>query len=146
MSGQKTGRPSKYGPEVVSEICSQLSEGRSLRSICEDENLPDKSTVLRWLAAYPDFRDQYARAREAQTDAMAEEILEIADESGWDLSVDDKGHVAVNGEAINRSRLRVDTRKWLMSKMAPKKYGDKIVQEHAGSVTFRHEDALSELE
>jgi hypothetical protein len=93
--------------------------------------MPDKATVFRWLAARQEFRDQYARAREAQADYWAEEIVEIADDGSSDTYTDDNGNVRTDQEVIGRSRLRVDTRKWLMSKLAPKKYGDKI--QHAGA-------------
>ncbi len=108
-------------------ICARMSEGESLRSICRDDSMPDKSTVFRWLAAHAEFRDQYARAREARTDAMAEEILEISDDGSNDTYEVD-GREVTNQDVIARSRLRVDTRKWLMARMAPKKYGDRLEQ------------------
>lgn len=93
--------------------------------------MPSKSAILKWLTEHPEFVDQYARAREAQADHFAEEILEIADDASNDWMErkgegDESGGWALNGEHIQRSRLRVDSRKWLMSKMAPKKYGDKL--------------------
>ncbi|WP_410051366.1 terminase small subunit protein [Bradyrhizobium sp. SZCCHNR2032] len=120
-------RPSDYSPDIVAMICARMSEGESLRSICRDDSMPDKSTVFRWLAAHAEFRDQYARAREARTDAMAEEILEISDDGSNDTYEVD-GREVTNQDVIARSRLRVDTRKWLMARMAPKKYGDRLEQ------------------
>ena len=116
-------------------ICELIAEGRSLRSICRDSGMPSVSTVMRWLAEFPDMREQYARARELQADAFAEEILEIADDAtnDWMVRQSESGGAPaamVNHDHISRSRLRVDARKWLMSKMAPKKYGDKVI--HAG--------------
>jgi hypothetical protein len=119
------GRPSKYNGEVTAEICRRLSEGQSLREICRDDEMPDKMTVLRWLGLHEEFRAQYARARELQTEHWAEEILEIADDSSRD-SYEDDGRTVVDHEVVARSRLRVDSRKWLMSKLAPRKYGDKV--------------------
>jgi len=99
--------------------------------------MPDKSTVFRWLESKEAFRDQYAQACNARADYWADEILEIADDgtNDWMLrkSGDDEIEV-VNHENISRSKLRVDARKWLMSKMAPKKYGDKTTTEHTGEV------------
>jgi hypothetical protein len=86
---------------------------------------------MRWLAQHAEFRDQYAGAREAQADYYAEEILEIADDGSNDW-MERNGKVVEDHEAINRSRLRVDTRKWLIARMAPKKYGDRVVAEHVG--------------
>lgn len=92
--------------------------------------MPDKSTVMRWLASHQEFRDQYACAREAQADYYAEEIIEISDDGTNDwmerkLS-DGSSEPVENKDVLARSRLRVDTRKWLMARMAPKKYGDKL--------------------
>jgi len=130
------GRPSDYSAETATDICTRLGLGESLREICRDEDMPDKSTVMRWLASKPEFRDQYASAREAQADYFAEEILEIADDGSNDWMERKRPDGSVeeveNREVLNRSRLRVDTRKWLMARMAPKKYGDKITQEHTG--------------
>ncbi len=115
-------RPSDFTEDVAGHICSEIASGRSLRSICDDEGMPDKSTVFRWLSKHETFRDQYARAQEDRTAALAEDILEIADEG--------------NAEDVQRARLRIDTRKWLMSKMAPKRYGDKQQLEHSGDLNI----------
>lgn len=126
-------RPSNYTPEIASQICVRLANGQSLREICRADEMPDKATVFRWLAADETFRDQYAHAREAQADHFAEEILEISDDATNDWMKRQQGEEMVevaNHEHISRSKLRVDSRKWLMSKMAPKKYGDRIT--HAG--------------
>lgn len=130
------GRPTDYGPDIVSQICERLADGQSLREICRADDMPGMTTVFRWLAAHEDFREQYARAREAQADRFAEEILDIADDGSNDWMQrqqgDDDPVEVANHEHISRSKLRVDARKWLMSKMAPKKYGDKITQELTG--------------
>ncbi len=131
------GRPSKYTPELASEICARMASGRSLRDVCRDEDMPDISTVIRWLAddEKAEFRAQYARAREAMADVMAEEVLEISDDGSndWMLRFDDDGNstYVLNGEHVQRSRLRVDARKWLLSKVSPRKYGEKIGVEHS---------------
>lgn len=96
--------------------------------------MPDKATVFRWLADRPDFRDQYARARDEQADFYAEEILQISDDGRNDYYVTEDGTEIVNHDHIARSRLRVDSRKWLASKLAPKKYGDKVDVEHSGGL------------
>jgi len=87
------------------------------------------------LLKHPEFLPKYAGAREAQAELMSAEIIEIADETCSDTRIVKKGDLEIevaDNEWINRSRLRVDTRKWLMSKLAPKKYGDKIQQEVSG--------------
>lgn len=89
---------------------------------------------MAWLdGSRPEFSEQYARAREAQADKLAEEALTIADDGRNDTYTDADGNVKTDSEVIQRSKLRVDTRKWLASKMAPKKYGDKVTQEHTGA-------------
>ena len=125
-------------------ICEQLVEGKSLHTICEDESLPSITTVMRWLGEEESghLREQYARAREAQAEKMAEDILAIADEEctmvraskhGMDGGADGMQEVVFDATAVARNRLRVDARKWLASKLAPKKYGDKVLNEHTGA-------------
>ena len=131
IPAKQLGRPSSFTQEIADEICRRISEVQSLREICRDESMPNISTVMRWLAKHPEFREQYARAREAQADAMGEEILEISDDATNDWMERNNGpdlptSYVPNAEHIQRSRLRVDARKWLMSKLAPKKYGDKL--------------------
>lgn len=123
---------SEFSQQLADVICDRLAEGESLRSICRDEEMPVQSTVFKWLAQREEFAKQYARAREAQADAMADEILEIADDGRNDTYIDGNGDERTDPEVIGRSRLRVDARKWLASKMAPKKYGDKVTAEHVG--------------
>ena len=128
-----------YSEEMATRICEELSAGHSLRKICAKEGMPDKATVFRWLAANEAFRDQYARAREFQADAMLEEIIEISDDGSNDTYLDEEGNTRTEQDVIARSRLRVDARKWAMSKMAPKKYGDKIEQ------TLKAHDSMTAL-
>lgn len=123
------GRPSEYTQEIADKICEQLAIGTSLRTVCLADEMPAIRTVFNWFRTYPDFLQQYARAKEESADAMSEEILDIADDGSNDLMTIQKGNVEYeveNKEVVNRSRLRVDTRKWIMSKMKPKKYGDKL--------------------
>lgn len=124
----KRGRPSSYTPEIADEICKRLSMGESLRAICRDEGMPNEATVRTWaLDDKEGFYTQYARARELQALHWAEEILEIADDGSNDTNINPKtGEPMLDSEWMQRSRLRVDTRKWLLSKVLPKVYGDKI--------------------
>jgi len=127
------GRPTAYTPELARAICARMAAGESLRAICRAEDMPAESTVRMWAVLDRDgFYAQYTQAREAQMDSLAEDILEIADDSARDIRTDADGKEIVDHEHIQRSKLRVDTRKWLMSKIAPKRFGDKI--ELAGEV------------
>jgi hypothetical protein len=131
------GRPSDYTPEMADKICELLADGQSLRMICAAEDMPSTAAVCRWLGKHSEFREQYARAREAQADSLFDEILEIADngENDWmertGRSGESLGWVE-NGEALRRSQLRVEARKWIAGKLKPKKYGEKVLQEVSG--------------
>lgn len=125
------GRPSEYKQELADKICEQLSIGYSLRTIIKDPELPSIATIFKWMRTNEEFLNQYARAKQEAADAMAEDILDISDNATNDWMEDnyDKGKTpgyALNGENIQRSKLRVDTRKFLMAKMKPKIYGDKL--------------------
>ncbi len=123
------GRPTDYTQELADKLCAEIAMGYSVRTICSKEGMPAVTTFFRWIKEKPDFRLQYAYATEERTEAMSEDILDIADDGSNDLMTIQKGNTEYeieNKEVTNRSRLRVDTRKWLMSKMKPKKYGDKI--------------------
>jgi hypothetical protein len=143
-----TGRPSSFTQEIADVICEGIADGKSLRSICLADDMPSKSAVFRWLAddARQSFRDQYARAREAQADALFDEILSIADDGANDSYKDDEGRVKVDQDVIARSRLRVDARKWMAGKLRPKVYGDKIQTEHSGEMTVRSATDLKDDE
>lgn len=117
--------------EVRDAICEQLADGKSLRETLKQDGMPGMSHVFRELAADAAFREQYARAKDVGIERMADELLDIADDGTNDwMERQDKDGVcigySVNGEAVQRSKLRADTRKWLLSKLAPKKYGDKL--------------------
>lgn len=119
------GRPSEYNQKVADSVCEYLSLGMSMRSVSKLEGMPAPATMFKWMREHDDFLKQYVKAKQESADAMAEEILDIADDASLDVEVTDKG-VRTNSENIQRSRLRVDTRKWLMAKMKPKRYGDKL--------------------
>lgn len=129
-----------FSQEVADRICERIADGESLRAICADEGMPGKTTVFRWLGDDAAFRDQYARAREAQADAIFDDILEIADDARNDWMVragggDDDPGLAFNTEHVQRSKLRIEARKWMAGKLRPKVYGDKLDVEHSGGFT-----------
>lgn len=119
-------------------ICELLADGMSLREVCKQEGMPNRSTVFRAIAVDAEFRDQYARAREAGLEALADDIVAISDDDtrDWEPVRDSEGQIVdikVDGEHVTRSKLKVDTRKWLLSKLVPKKYGDKVMTEVTGA-------------
>ena len=108
------GRPSLYSNELVDQICEWISEGKSLRSFCRIEGNPGLQTVLDWLndddKLY--FRSKYARAREIQAEVMADELLEIADDTKPDQL------------KLAHDKMKIETRQWIAAKLLPKKYGN----------------------
>jgi hypothetical protein len=121
-------RPSEFSQEVVNEICERMQAGETLSAICKDDHLPAKNTVLRWLDKNPPFQTQYARARTALMDHYADQIVEIAFEGSNADQV-----------AVARDRLKIDTLKWLMSKLAHRKYGDRIALTGEDGGAIKHE-------
>src|SRR5437879_1289357 len=113
----------EYSQELADAICELVASGNSIRTICSAENMPAMSSIFKWLSEHKDFSEQYARAKEQVLEKYADELVEIAD----DESNDKSGELEMpNSVAVQRSRLRVDTRKWILSKLAAKKYGDKL--------------------
>lgn len=110
-------RPSSYDPQIAATICSQVAEGKSLVRVCDEaDDLPAFRTVYNWFQTHPGFVQEYARAKEIMLERMADEINRIADDVTEDA---------------NSRRVRVDSRKWLLSKLIPKVYGDATLLKHA---------------
>ena len=136
------GRPTSYTDELATEICERISSGESVRHIVKDEHIPSSSTIFRWLLDKDkkEFWEQYGKARNIQAELMFEELLDIADDGQNDFMLRETAsgneYEVTNHEAISRSRLRVDTRKWFLSKVLPKKFGDKQEIEHSGAVSL----------
>lgn len=130
------GRPSDFTQEIADAICERLADGESLRSICLSDDMPSKTSVFRWLTANETFRDQYASAREAQADAFVDEMVDIADDTSRDFKTktnsDGEEYEVADTDHIQRSKVRIDTRKWVAARMQPKKYGDKVTNEVTG--------------
>jgi hypothetical protein len=128
---KKMGRPTKYSPELAASILLRLTEGESLRSIVKDADMPGQATVYEWLLAKPDFAEQYARARDEQADTLADEIVAIADETPETEPIYDKHgeliEIKLHSAYIQWQKNRVDARKWVASKLKPKKYGDRQI-------------------
>lgn len=144
MSKQKIVAPKKprggqtvYTSAQADEIIARLSAGETLREICRLPGMPPASTVRGWVVDDRDgFGERYARARAMGIDAWADEMLEIAHDASNDWMSrngrDGDPAYELNGEHVQRSRLRIDTLKWQMSKLRPEVYGDKHAHEHSG--------------
>jgi len=129
------GRPSRYSDETAAEICDRLAAGESLNAICRDEHMPHERTIRRWaIEDHEGFSPRYACARELQAEHLFDEIVDIAD------------RVANEREAaiVNAARLAIDARKWVASKMLPKKYGDRLDVQQDGQLVVRIIHGLGE--
>lgn len=122
------GRPPIYTEEIADTICERISAGESLRRILKTEGMPSMATVMRWLLNIPDFDSKYARARQLQAEVWADEMIDIADDSTNDYMAKkgkDEG-IELNPENIQRSKMRLEQRRWYAEKLRPKVYGPKI--------------------
>ena len=137
----KRGRPALLNANLADAICAQIISGRSVNQICASPNMPSTASVFSWLAQgnggrspeHAAFLRKYIQACECRADRMADEILEIADDSRRDhierKTRNGECEIVVDHENIQRARLKIDARKWLMAKMAPRKYGDRVAHE-----------------
>lgn len=119
-------RPSSYTPEEGQALCEWITNGHSLSSWCRQTGR-SAYVVHSWLRTESDFARRYAQAHEDRTDTMADDLLEIADETAGTDSI----------AAVQAAKLRIETRKWIASKLKPQKYGEKQLVETSGSVTFQ---------
>ncbi len=136
---RKRGGQSLYTEELAADICVRLSTGQSLREISRASGMPRASTIVDWTTDEvncPGFGERYAHARGIFLQVIADEILEISDDGSNDYITrtrsDGSSEQGLDAEHVQRSRLRVDSRKWLLSKLKPGTYGDKVQQEISG--------------
>lgn len=119
----KVGRPSEYTQEIADKICEQLALGWSLRTVCDAEDMPSVVTVFAWMRENDEFLKQYARATEERTEYQQEMLLEMGDEA---IDHAETADPKASGAVVSAYKLKADNLKWSMSKMKPKKYGDKL--------------------
>lgn len=121
----KSGRPTNYTIELAREICEVIATtSKGIKAICKEKpHWPNPDTIFNWLMQNKEFSDLYACAKRQQVEVIVDEILTIADDSNNDTYINDNGKLVVDREHINRARLRVDTRKWIAAKLAPRLYG-----------------------
>ena len=147
---KKKGRPSKFTQALADKLCAELAQGKSMRTVTKSTTMPHMATIFRWLRIHDDFCEQYTRAKEESADALTDEMLDIADNATNDYMEElgkdgqSKGY-QLNGDHVRRSTLRIETRKWLASKLKPKRYGNNISVAVKESKEFSKEN-LDELE
>lgn len=133
---KKSGRSSTFSQAMADKICQRIAEGESLRAICKGKDTPAISTVCKWLADIKTFSEQYARAKEEQAEKFADEIVQIADETPDTEPVYDRNgelvELKLSASYVAWQKNRIDARKWVASKLKPKKYGDRVQTEVSG--------------
>lgn len=117
--------------KLTERVFALMQTGMPLGKSCKNAGVP-KGTVQGWIAADAAMASQYALAREALLEHWAEEVVTVADDDPAQV-VDQNGIARYDSAAVQHQRLRVDSRKWLLSKLKPKEYGDKVTQEHTGA-------------
>ena len=122
---KKAGRPSEFTDEIFTEICERMEQGKTLREICRDPDMPSRTTILRWVKNDDGRKRQYEFARQAQCDFWADEIVELSRDRSNDTIIDKDGRASANHAAVQRDRLICDNYKFLMGKLHPGRYGDK---------------------
>lgn len=131
------GRPTNYRDSIARAICIRLMLGESLNSICKRKEYPGRVTVYTWLLKHEEFANKYRQAREMQQEHYLDEIVDIADDSSEDWEEKDSGP-ALNRDHVSRSKLRIDTRRWIMERLAARKYGSpKPVEEDKKSESIQ---------
>lgn len=125
-------RPNSRDPEVLDELCARIAEGRGIKEVCRDEDMPSDSEVFRRMATEPEFAARIARAREAQQDAVAERIVEMADNA--------------TNEDWQVVKLRIWARQWQAARLAPKKYGERTTTAVEGGEKPLQVESVSDLE
>jgi len=115
---RRGGRPTDYTPELADKICDELASGKSLHRVCQAPNMPDKATVFRWLARYPEFRDKYDVACAERHRARYERIDEV---------IEDMRAGVIDAAC---AKVEIDALKWMLAREAPRKYGDRLAMDH----------------
>lgn len=142
----RLGRPPthEYSEELADEICAEIaSNSKSVKKLCDQNpHWPTQKIIWEWIRKYPDFRNKYTRAKQEQVETYVDEILDISDNCNHDTVINSNGEVVANYEYMARSRLRIDTRKWLASKLVPKLYGTGISPEQEQSLVEKILDKI----
>jgi hypothetical protein len=133
----KRGRPTKYSEALGEEICERLSNGQSLRSICDLEHMPSMPTVRAWVRREASFLSMFTLAREEQAHALFDDCIDIADDATQDVIVAEDGSVTSNPSAVARAKLRIETRLRCAAKLAPRAYSDRLEAVQAGQINVQ---------
>ena len=125
---------------ILDSIYTKMEQGTSVRCILRKNRIISRTNFNDWIKESDEEVNRYTRALKAMFDEMADQLIEISDDTADDTMINDKGQESYNGEFVQRSRLRIDTRKWILEKCDPKRFGvnpadenkavDKIIVEY----------------
>ena len=152
---KKSRRPTAPTKTLRARIFNKIADGVSVRKLCEDKRYPTRDMFYKWLREYPDFAEEYRIATELRADVLVDEMMDIADDDSLDIIIDteaDEGaRVKADQIKVARAKVKIDTRKWVAARMAPRKYGNNVKVEaenkhdHSGGIDIRIVD-YSEVE
>ena len=138
MAKVKKSRVIEYSPELAYEICDLIARGESILNISKREGMPSNTTFYKWMREIEEFKALVETAKEDQADTLFEEMIKIADDGSEDHVLDLEGNIIFVKENVQRSRLKVDTRKWVVSRLQPKKYGERASLDVNANVTINN--------
>lgn len=146
MKKNNGGRPLTYDQKMGEEICFAISTSSDgLKQLCKkNPHWPNQNTIHEWRLKIKEFGDLYARAKQHQIECLVDDILEIADDTLNDYTTNEEGKRVLDNEHIQRSRLRIDTRKWLAAKLAPRIYGERVQNDNNHTI-MNHEQWLKSI-
>jgi len=151
LRNDKLANTLKYCEEMVDRICYLVATNPTgLRKICDKyPDLPTRDTIYEWLYKYPEFREKYRAAKAIQVEPIVDDMFDIADDGSNDtvtrIGKDGEEYDACNTDWINRSRLRIDYRKWLVGKLAPRVYGEAVTEQKEASVIEQILDRIKSI-
>lgn len=137
----KRGRPKEYTPELAQEICDTIaSSSKGTKRLCKERSYwPCQDTLFTWLKQYPEFSEQYKRAKLCQVELLVDELVDIADDTSQDMTIDETGKMSYNAERVARSKLRIDTRKWIAARLVPRVYGNNGDESYTSNLVISEE-------
>jgi hypothetical protein len=123
------GRPTIFTETLATKICQRIADGESIRGICSAAEMPGTTTVFRWIASgkCEGFREQYEASVQIRLETLGDALIELAD-----APIERNAAGAIDSAAVQMRRLQIETRRWILSKLLPRKYGDRMGLDHQG--------------
>ena len=123
------GRPTIFTEILAAKICQRIADGESIRAVCSDPNMPSTTAIFRWIASgkYDGFRQLYEASMQIRLETLGDGLIELAD-----APIERNAAGMVDSGAVQMRRLQIETRRWILSKLLPRKYGDRMGLDHQG--------------